>query len=46
MGELIVIVGPAIMANPRMYGSLRWSEKSFVPAGAKLETARLPRGTK
>jgi tripartite-type tricarboxylate transporter receptor subunit TctC len=27
-------IGPAIMANPRMYGNLRWSEKSFVPAGA------------
>ena len=27
-------VGPALMANPRMYPNLRWSEKSFTPVGA------------
>jgi tripartite-type tricarboxylate transporter receptor subunit TctC len=33
-GYTWTFVGPAIMANPRMYGNLRWNEKSFVPAGA------------
>ena len=29
-------LGPATMANPRMYAKLRWSEKSFVPVGATV----------
>jgi tripartite-type tricarboxylate transporter receptor subunit TctC len=29
-------LGPAAMANPRMYAKLRWSEKSFVPIGATV----------
>jgi tripartite-type tricarboxylate transporter receptor subunit TctC len=33
-GYTWVFVGPAIMANPRMYSNLRWSEKSFSPVGA------------
>jgi tripartite-type tricarboxylate transporter receptor subunit TctC len=35
-GYTWTFVGPAIMANPRMYGNLRWSEKSFVPVGATV----------
>jgi tripartite-type tricarboxylate transporter receptor subunit TctC len=33
-GYTWVFVGPAVMANPRMYPNLRWSEKSFAPVGA------------
>jgi tripartite-type tricarboxylate transporter receptor subunit TctC len=33
-GYTWTFVGPAIMANPRMYANLRWSEQSFVPAAA------------
>jgi tripartite-type tricarboxylate transporter receptor subunit TctC len=33
-GYTWAFVGPAVMANPRMYENLRWSEKSFVPVGA------------
>src|SRR3954470_14757823 len=33
-GYTWVFVGPAVMANPRMYANLRWSEKSFAPVGA------------
>ena len=29
-------LGPATMANPRIYAKLRWSEKSFVPIGAPV----------
>jgi tripartite-type tricarboxylate transporter receptor subunit TctC len=32
-------IGPATMANPRMYAKLRWSEKSFVPVGATFWTS-------
>ena len=35
-GYTWTFVGPAIMANPRMYANLRWSEKSFVPVGAAV----------
>src|SRR5262245_18063116 len=28
-GYTWTFVGPAIMANPRMYANLRWAEKSF-----------------
>ena len=35
-GYTWTFVGPGTMANPRMYGKLRWSEKSFVPAGAAV----------
>lgn len=35
-GYTWTFVGPGVMANPRMYGKLRWSEKSFVPAGAAV----------
>jgi tripartite-type tricarboxylate transporter receptor subunit TctC len=31
-GYTWTVVAPAILANPYMYGNLRWSEKSFVPA--------------
>jgi tripartite-type tricarboxylate transporter receptor subunit TctC len=33
-GYTWVFVGPAVMANPKMYPNLRWSEKSFIPVGA------------
>lgn len=33
-GYTWTFVGPAVMANPRMYPNLRWSEKSFVPVSA------------
>jgi len=33
-GYTWTFVGPAIMANPRMYANLRWSEKSFTPVSA------------
>jgi len=33
-GYTWTFIGPAIMANPRMYPNLRWTEKSFVPVGA------------
>jgi tripartite-type tricarboxylate transporter receptor subunit TctC len=29
-------ISPAIMANPRMFANLRWSERSFVPVGAAV----------
>jgi tripartite-type tricarboxylate transporter receptor subunit TctC len=29
-------LGPATMANPRLYANLRWSEKNFVPVGATV----------
>jgi tripartite-type tricarboxylate transporter receptor subunit TctC len=35
-GYTWTFLGPAIMANPRMYAKLRWSEKSFVPVGATV----------
>jgi tripartite-type tricarboxylate transporter receptor subunit TctC len=35
-GYTWTFLGPAIMANPRMYAKLRWSEKSFVPIGATV----------
>jgi tripartite-type tricarboxylate transporter receptor subunit TctC len=35
-GYTWTFVGPAVMANPRMYANLRWSEKSFVPVGATV----------
>jgi tripartite-type tricarboxylate transporter receptor subunit TctC len=33
-GYTWTIISPAVMANPRMFANLRWSEKSFVPVGA------------
>jgi len=33
-GYTWTFVGPALMANPYMYGNLRWSEKSFTPVSA------------
>ena len=33
-GYTWTFLGPATMANPRMYAKLRWGEKSFVPIGA------------
>jgi tripartite-type tricarboxylate transporter receptor subunit TctC len=30
-GYTMTFIGPAVMANPRMFANLRWSEKSFVP---------------
>jgi tripartite-type tricarboxylate transporter receptor subunit TctC len=33
-GYTWTFIGPAVMANPRMYANLRWNEKSFVPIGA------------
>jgi tripartite-type tricarboxylate transporter receptor subunit TctC len=33
-GYTWAFAGPALMANPRMYANLRWSEKSFVPVAA------------
>ena len=33
-GYTWTFVSPAIMANPHMYGNLRWSEKSFTPVSA------------
>jgi len=35
-GYTWTFLGPATMANPRMYAKLRWSEKSFVPIGATV----------
>jgi len=35
-GYTWTFVGPATMANPRMYANLHWSEKSFVPVGAAV----------
>jgi tripartite-type tricarboxylate transporter receptor subunit TctC len=35
-GYTWTFIGAATMANPRMYTNLRWSEKSFVPAGATV----------
>jgi tripartite-type tricarboxylate transporter receptor subunit TctC len=35
-GYTWTFLGPATMANPRMYANLRWSEKSFVPVGATV----------
>jgi tripartite-type tricarboxylate transporter receptor subunit TctC len=35
-GYTWTFLGPATMANPRMYAKLRWSEKSFVPVGATV----------
>jgi tripartite-type tricarboxylate transporter receptor subunit TctC len=32
-GHTWVYAGPAMMANPRLYGNLPWSEKSFVGVG-------------
>ena len=32
----VPFLGPATMANPRIYAKLRWSEKSFVPIGAPV----------
>jgi tripartite-type tricarboxylate transporter receptor subunit TctC len=33
-GYTWTFIGPAVMANPRMFAKLRWSENSFVPVGA------------
>jgi tripartite-type tricarboxylate transporter receptor subunit TctC len=33
-GYTWTFIGPALMANPYMYGNLRWSEKSFTPVSA------------
>ena len=33
-GYTWTFIGPALMANPSMYGNLRWSEKSFTPVSA------------
>jgi tripartite-type tricarboxylate transporter receptor subunit TctC len=33
-GYTWTFLGPATMANPRMYANLRWSEKSFTPVAA------------
>jgi len=33
-GYTWAFVGPGVMANPRMYGKLRWTEASFVLVGA------------
>jgi tripartite-type tricarboxylate transporter receptor subunit TctC len=33
-GYTWTFVGPALMANPRLYANLRYSEKNFVPVGA------------
>src|SRR5262249_35655251 len=35
-GYTWTFLGPATMANPRIYPKLRWSEKSFVPVGATV----------
>jgi tripartite-type tricarboxylate transporter receptor subunit TctC len=35
-GYTWTFLGPATMANPRLYANLRWSEKSFVPVGATV----------
>jgi tripartite-type tricarboxylate transporter receptor subunit TctC len=35
-GYTWTFIGPATMANPRLYANFRWSEKSFVPAGAAV----------
>ena len=35
-GYTWTFLGPATMANPRIYAKLRWSEKSFVPIGATV----------
>ena len=34
-GYTWTFAGPALMANPRMYANLRWSEKAFVLVGAR-----------
>ena len=35
-GYTWTFISPAVMANPRMFANLRWSEKSFVPVGAAV----------
>jgi tripartite-type tricarboxylate transporter receptor subunit TctC len=35
-GYTWTFLGPATMANPRLYANLHWSEKSFVPVGATV----------
>jgi tripartite-type tricarboxylate transporter receptor subunit TctC len=35
-GYTWTFIGSATMVNPRLYAHLRWSEKSFVPAGASV----------
>jgi tripartite-type tricarboxylate transporter receptor subunit TctC len=35
-GYTWIFVGPATMANPRIYAKLRWSEKNFIPVGATV----------
>jgi tripartite-type tricarboxylate transporter receptor subunit TctC len=35
-GYTWTFLGPATMANPRMYAKLSWSEKSFLPVGAMV----------
>jgi len=35
-GYTWTFLGPATMANPRMYAKLSWSERSFVPVGATV----------
>jgi tripartite-type tricarboxylate transporter receptor subunit TctC len=35
-GYTWTFLGPATMANPRMYANLPWSEKSFVPVGGTV----------
>src|SRR6516225_6294477 len=41
-GYTWTFLGPATMANPRMYAKLRWSEKSFVPIGATVWAPSAP----
>jgi tripartite-type tricarboxylate transporter receptor subunit TctC len=38
-GYTWTFLGPASIANPRLYANLRWSEKSFVPVGATYWTS-------
>jgi tripartite-type tricarboxylate transporter receptor subunit TctC len=40
-GYTWTFLGPATMANPRLYANLRWSEKSFVPVGATVWAANV-----
>jgi tripartite-type tricarboxylate transporter receptor subunit TctC len=38
-GYTWTFLGPASIANPRLYANLRWSEKSFVPVGVTYWTS-------
>jgi tripartite-type tricarboxylate transporter receptor subunit TctC len=35
-GYTWIFLGPATMANPRMYAKLRWSDKNFIPVGVTV----------